>query len=808
MTSFWLELRLAARKLTRRPGFSLAVILLIALGVGAGSAVFTVVQRLLLTPPAMVQSPESLVRLAPAEQGTNGAAAYPDYEYYRDNARVFSDLFAYDGTATTLQVRLGSNASDADARFVTGNFFRGLGVVAAYGRALTPDDDREQADNAAVISTSLQERLFTSAQAALGQSITLNGHAFTIVGIAPRAFLGAAHDDVPVDVWLPMWKRPLVTGRPRLDMVRTPDYIHSFMVVMARLRTGVTIEQAQANASVLGRQLEQMHETADGAEVTLTGDFGLSPSRRTSITLLSKLIGGLAIIVMIIVCANLANLMLARAVSRQAESTVKLALGASRQRLMQEFALETMVLALIGGALGLLMAFWGARGLAAFLPFRLASPPAPDLRVFGFAFAVALVSAFLCAIAPALLATRRSAAHMTGARVTGGGAAVRTALVMTQVALCFLLLTGAALFVRTLNRVHDLELGFNPRGVLAVSLDLRSHGYDSISAPLAFERMVQRLSALPGVRSVALGSVVPLSGGRRTSSTQIEGRPVLEGVRTPVFDNNVVSPGYFALMQTRLVRGREFTVADNLAAPRVVVVNETFANRYWPGQDPIGKRIGSPQEWREVVGVVADTRTTNVTVAPVPMFYRPFAQAFFPRMQIYVRTSGDAMQQVPAVRRAIADVDPAIAPRAIDALERVHANGIRTFTANARLVGVLAVVALILATMGLYAVTSYLVTQRTREFGLRMAIGAQSGDVLRDVLGNALQRGALGVVIGALAAIAIVPAIERFLFELSPLDPYAFLAAGIPLLAAMLVATGLPARRAIRIEPIVALRGE
>src|SRR5688572_11508879 len=317
MTSFWLELRLAARKLTRRPGFSLAVILLIALGVGSGSAVFTVVQRLLLTPPAMVRSPAGLVRLVPAEQGTNGAAAYPDYEYYRDHARVFSDLFAYDGTATTVQVRSGSTAADADARFVTGNFFRGLGIAAAYGRALTPYDDREQADNAAVISTSLQERLFTSAQAALGQSITLNGHAFTVVGIAPRAFLGAAHDDVPVDVWLPMWKRPLVTGRPRLDMVRTPDYIHSFMVVMARLRNGVSIEQAQANASVLGRQLERLHETAEGAAVTLTPDFGLSPNRRAAIVTMSRLIGGLATIVLLIVCANLANLMLARAVSRQ-----------------------------------------------------------------------------------------------------------------------------------------------------------------------------------------------------------------------------------------------------------------------------------------------------------------------------------------------------------------------------------------------------------------------------------------------------------------------------------------------------------
>src|SRR5687767_15556595 len=254
MNASWLELRLAARKLLRRPGFSLAVVLLIGLGVGAGTAVFTVVQRFLRTPPALVRDSGTLVRLVPFEPATNGAAAYPDYEYYRDHARVFSDLFAYDGNATTVQVRSGGNASDVDVRFVTGNFFRGLGVPAAYGRALSPEDDREAADNAAVISSALQERLFSSPQAALGQSLHINGHAFTVIGIAPRAFLGAAHDDVAVDAWLPMWKRPLVTGRPRLDMVRTPDYIHSFMVTMARLAPGVNIQQAQANASVLGRQ--------------------------------------------------------------------------------------------------------------------------------------------------------------------------------------------------------------------------------------------------------------------------------------------------------------------------------------------------------------------------------------------------------------------------------------------------------------------------------------------------------------------------------------------------------------------------
>ncbi len=806
MSALWLELRLVARKLLRRPGFSLAVVLLIGLGVGAGSAVFTVVRRLLLTPPALVRQPERVVRLVPAEQGTIGASAYPDYLHYRDNARVFLDLFAYDGSVTTLQVRSAGTATDVDCRFVTGNYFRGLGVPAAYGRALGPDDDREQADNAAVISGSLQQRLFASPQAALGRSVAINGHAFTVVGVAPVAFRGAAHDDPSVDIWLPMWKRPLVTGRPRTDMVRTPGNIHAFMVTMARLGPGVSIQQAQANASVLGRQLEQAHEIAEGSEVTLTPDFGMTPSRRTAVITLSKLIGGLAVIVLVIVCANLANLMLARAVSRQAETTVKLALGASRPRLLQEFALETLLLAVTGGAFGLLLAFWGARGLAAFLPFRLAAPPVPDLRVFAFALSLALLSAFACAIAPALLATRRNAAHLTGARVTGGGAAARTALVITQVALCFLLLTGAALFVRTLSRVQDLNLGFNPRGVLALSLDLRAHGYDETSAPLAYDRMVERLGSLPGVQSVALGSVVPLSGGRRTSSIRVEGRPVFDGARPTVIDNNVVSHGYFGTMQMRVVRGREFTAADQPTSARVVLVNETFASRYWPGQNPIGKRIGRNDEWWDVVGVIADTRATDVTAAPVPTFYRPFTQAYFPRMQVYLRTRGDALAQVPAVRRAIADVDAAIVPRSVDALDRIHANAIRTFTANARLVGVLAVVALILATMGLYAVTSYLVTQRTREIGLRMAIGAQAGDVLRDVLGGALQRGVIGVIIGALAAIALVPAIERFLFELSPLDPIAFLAAGVPLLIAMLLASGLPARRALRIEPIVALR--
>lgn len=803
VSTLWFDLHMAMRRTVRRPGFSLAVVLLIALGVGCGTAVFTVVQRVLLAPPPLIQQPQQIVRLEPAVHGDIGAATYADYMYYRDNARAFSDVFGYDGTATVLQLRTDAGPAEVEGRFVSGNFFTGLRVAAVRGRMLTPDDDHEHAPNAVVIAQSLRERLFDTRDP-LGATLMLNGHAFTVVGIVPQQFRGAAHDDVPVELWLPVWKRSLVTGWPREHMERVPGLLYPFLTVMARLAPDATLEQAQANVTQLGEQLERTYEDARGAQVALMSEFGMIPQRRETVVLLSKLIGGLSVIVLIIVCANLGNLMLARAVARQTETSVRLALGAGRARLMREVMLETLLLALVGGAVGLGLAVLGARGLTAFMPFRMAASLTPDGRVFGFALALALLSAIVCAIAPALMTARRGTAQVSGARVTGGRAAARTALVIAQVALCFVLLAGAALFTRTLGRVHAVELGFNPRGVLALAFDLRAHGYDPTTAPLVYDRLRERIGALPGVQSTALGSVVPLSGGRRTSDIVIEGRPADAQVLT--LDNNLVSPGYFATMQTRIVRGRDFTAADVENAPPVLIVNEAMARRYWPQQVAIGKRVHLGNRAWEVVGVVADTRTTNVTQPPVPMFYRPFAQAFFSRMQIYVRTTGDALALVPSVRAAMAEIDPDIVPRSVDALDRIYADRIRTFTVNARLVAVLAVVALLLASMGLYAVTSYLVARRTREFGLRMAIGAQSGDVLRDVLGGALQHGAIGVVIGALATIALVPAVERFLFELSPLDPAAFLWAGVPLLIAVLLASGLPARRAVRIEPVVALR--
>jgi predicted permease len=804
------------RPLLRQPGFSAAVILLVALGVGAGTAVFTVVNELLLTAPPLIADPESIVRLNSSQPAAIGIATYPDYVHARDQQRVFSHLFAYDGAGTPVQLRRNGVTTDGDVRFVTGNYFGGLGVHAAAGRTLTPNDDEEHAEPAAMISEGLQQRWFSSAQGALGQSMDVNGQRFNIVGVVPSGFLGASRDDLPVDVWIPVWKRPLVTGRPRMDMVRTPNYVHSFLVTMGRLRPGTSIEQAQAQLDVVTRGLVQFYEgdrANDDVRVTVSRLFSLSPNRRASVVTLAKLIGSLAAIVVLIVCANLANLMLARAITRRGEVTVKLALGAGRVRLLQQLAAETGILVLAGGAVGVLCAYWAAHGLASFLPFELAAAPRPDLRVFAFALTVATLTAVACGIAPAWLTTKLSAAHTSGARTTGGGAAARTSLVITQVALCFVLLVTAALFVRTLNRIQSVPLGFNPQGVLSIALDLRAHGYDAERSTLMYERIAERFRSLPGVQSVALGSIVPLSGSRRTSGVRIEGRPVV--ARSPVIDSDIVSPGYFRTVGMSLLRGRDFQETDRLQSPHVIVINESMAKRYWPNQDPIGKRILPPPRPNaavvndiamEVIGVVADARTSAVTEQPVPMFFRPAAQSSFPRMVVYLRTGGDPIALVDAARRALAELDPNIVPRSIRTLEDVHADRIRSFTANARLVTVLGAIALILAALGLYAVTSYLVTQRTREFGLRLAIGAQPTDLLRDVLGNALQRAGIGIVIGILGALALVEVTERFVFDLSPTDIGSYGIAAAVLATSVTLATLLPAKRATQVDPMVALR--
>jgi putative ABC transport system permease protein len=801
-----LELRLTARRLLQQPGYSLSVILLIALGVGAGTAVFTLVNALLLSTPASIAQAQRIVRLDVAPAGRIGAAAYPDYAYYRDNAKSFSALFAYDPVAYTVQVRASDRQDEAELRFVTGNFFGALRQRPVAGRLLNIDDDGEHAQNVLVIGEHFSERMFGSAAAAPGRTLAVSGHVFTIVGVVPAQFQGAARDDAPVELWLPMWKRLLINGRPRMDFERTPQYVHAFLVTMARLRDGVTTQAAQAELDLLAARLKQSYPDIEGVEVALSHQFGMSAPRRAAVMTRSRLLAGLAALVLAMVCANLANLALARALTRRPELIVKLALGAGRARLVRQFGLETLLLSALGGVLGLLCALWAARALAAFLPFDLARPPQPDLRVYVFALLLAMVSAFACGVAPMLLATRVASVHTASARTVGGGATTRSILVMVQVGLCFVLLTGAALFARTLVHVLNAPIGFDPNDVLVVQLNLQPHGYDHSTGALFYERALQRVRALPGVQSAALGGIVPFNGGRRTSSIEIEGRPVRPDQPLAI-DNNVIGPGYFRTLNMALPSGRDFSAADHAGAPRVALINQSMAGRFWPNQNPLGKRFRQgAAPWTEVVGVVADTRTYDVTAPAVPTFYRAFAQSYFPRMQIYVRTRNDPLALADGIRHALAEIDPLVVIRGIDSLQQLYRTSIRSYTTNARLVTVLGALALLLSAIGLYAVTSYFVTQRRREFGLRLAIGAQPRDLQRDVLRGAAQRAGAGLIIGILGSITLVSLVERFLFELSPTDPATFVSAATLLLGSLLLATWWPARRAMRVEPVVALR--
>ena len=807
MESLALELRIALRKLQRQPAFSLAVVLLFGLGVGATTAVFTLVKDLLLSPPALIADPQNVVRLNPKVTGTLGVATYADYEYLRDNTKAFSALFAFDAAVTTTRFTVDNVSVDADARFVTGNFFPGLGTPPLTGRLLQPTDDAEHAPNVAVVSERFVERYFGK-RAVPGSSVRINGQQFTVVGAVANAFVGATHDSQPVDLWLPMWKRPLITGRPREDMMRVPDNVHAFMTTLGRLKPGISLPQAQAGTDALLGPLVQLHEESRGAEVTLSPLFGLGPTRRATLVTLTKLIGGISIIVLLIVCANVANLMLSRAVARRGELAIRLALGARPSRLVQEIGIETMLLALAGTALGLLLSYWGARGLGLFLPFRLAQPITPDLTAFAFAAGIALLTGLGCAIAPAVVAARTTTLQQSSARTTSNSSALRTTLVTVQVALCFILLCGATLFVRTLREVQNVPLGFEARGIAFSAIDLRPFGYTPETSPLFMSRLVERLRTQPGITSVGMASIAPLSGARRSSSIAIEGRPA-DPDRPLSTHNDVVSPGYFRTLQTPLVQGRDFAETDVAGSAPVVIVNQSFAQRYWPQQNPIGKRLrrGAQGPWLEVVGVVADTRAFNVAEPPVPMFFQPYAQNFNARMSVFVRGPG-AAALVPALRSAVAELDPNVVPRTVRSLEEIYSDSVRGYTSNARLVTVLGTVAMILAALGLYALMAYLVTQRTREFGLRMAIGAQRNDILRDVLGGAAQLAAAGLAIGALGAIALVPLIEGFLFELSPLDPLAFAAAASLLTISAGVAAYLPARRATRVDPLLALRSE
>jgi macrolide transport system ATP-binding/permease protein len=807
------DFALAVRTLVRSPGFTVVAVLTLALGIGANTAIFSVVNTLLLRPTAHVLEPERVVSLWTSDFSgpPYGASSYPDFEAFREQRDVMTDVAAFAlapgslvETEETVRLMLET---------VSANYFDVLGVVAAQGRALTSTD--EDGSAVAVISHSLWQSRFGADPAAVGRSVRLNAGTFTIVGVAPEGFRGGTRG-LSVDAWVPLQATPSLGGNASFLDARGA---RRFSLV-GRLRPGVSLEQARARYAVVASQLLAEHPEAwrdvsdRGRTITVLpeSESRVLPELRGAVVGFATLLGVGVALVLLICCANVANLLLARGAGRAREIAIRLSLGAGRGRVVRQLMCESLLLAALGCGGAVLIAFGAADWLLRYqapVPIPLTFDVDIDGRVLGFTLAVALAAAAVFGLAPALQATRLDTSSMLreGSGTIAGGrkARLRSVLVVAQVAVSLALLVGAGLFLRSLQQAATVDLGFDPDNVVVASFDLRTQGYSPERSRAFYAELAERAAALPGASGVTLAENVPLSGDGGRNLAKVEGYEPRQG-EDMEFNSNLVGPEYFEVMRVPLMRGRGFDASDREGGPQVAVVNESFAARFWPGQDPLGKRLAfSRVESIEVVGVARDGKYLSPTEEPLPYVYRPFLQEFG-EMTLHVRVAGDTAAAIAQLRREIRALDAQLPILGLTTMEAEMAFATLPQRIAATLLGACSVLALLLAAVGLYGVVAYAVSQRTRELGVRIALGARRSEIVRHVLESSLRLVAVGLVIGMGLALLAGFAVGSLLGGVSPLDPQTLLAAPLVLIAAALVASYLPARRAARIDPIEALR--
>ena len=803
MEAFWRDIKFGARVLAKSPAFAAVAVLVTALGVGANTAIFSVVNAVLLRPLPFPEA-DRLVFLEgvePSKGITASNMSVPDFADWQAQNQAFERMAGFVSGGALLVA--GDEPERVRGTSVTADFFPLFRTNALRGRTLTPDDAQQKHEPAAVLSYGLWQRRFGGDPAVIGSRVMLSNESTTVVGVMPPGF------DYPArtDVWLPFAPDPAAERRD-----------NRYLEVVARLKPDVSLAEAQAQLDAINRRLALSYvETNAGWGVRLTNlQESLVGSLRASLLVL---LGAVAF-VLLIACANVANLLLARATSRRKEIGVRAALGASRGRLMRQLLTESVLLSLAGGAAGLLVGVWLTDLLVAI------SPPdtprfdeiRPDARVFAFTLGVTLVTGLLFGLAPALQASRAdlTEALKEGGRAGGAGAGrnrVRSLLVVSEIALSFMLLAGAGLLVRSFVRLRDVSPGFDPEGVLVMRLSLFSKKYPS-GAPRAefFRQVVERVGALPGVESAGGVLSLPLGGDTFNVGRSFirEGRPA-----TPEESANagylVATPGYFRTLRIPLVAGRTFDERDTDKSPMVVVVNETMARKFWPGESPVGRRITIWRDEkfpREIVGVVGDTRSSLETPAG-PQMYVPYAQdATWGGLSLVVRSNADPTSLAAAARAEIRALDKAVPLYNVRTMNEVLSISLARRRVPTLLVGAFALVALLLAVVGIYGVTSYYVTQRTHEIGVRLALGARGADVLRLVLGQSLRLTLGGLAVGLLGALALTRVLAGLLYDVKPTDPLTFAAGSVLLAAVATLACYLPARRATKIDPMIALRYE
>ncbi|MGD0128468.1 MAG: ABC transporter permease [Terriglobia bacterium] len=824
--TLWQDLGYGVRQLRRSPGFATVAILTLALGVGANTAIFSVINAVLLT-PLPVKNPKELIQLVTVGPYGVGSFSYPALKRFRDENHECSEMAAI-GWLSNLDAAVDGQPETVEGRIVSGNFFSFLGVSASAGRTFTGGDEKTRPTSAvAVISYAYWKRRFGLSPTVVGRSITLNRTIFTIVGVAPAGFSGIEIGYSP-DIYVPMTMEPAF--HDEMSWLNQPDY--HWLRIMARLKPGVSRERAGAELAVIHRQLQAGMSTKGWSpaerndllstrlEVNSAARgiiFGLPEQFSGTLYILMAMVG----LVLLIACANVANLLLGRASVRQKEIAVRVAIGAGRFRLIRQLLTESMVLAVGAGALGLACAYWASAGIVAlmsvgrdplFLEMR------PDPRVLGFTGAVALFATVLFGLAPALRGTRVNLAPALKEGAGGSGGRISRlglgkGLVVLQVALSLLLLFGAGLFARTLENLRSLDPGFDRKGVLLFSLDPTKSGYKGPAVNALYKQMIEHLDSVPGVSSASVSMMTPITGGGGIdNSVAVEGYTPRPDENLTVFVN-AVGPRYFETLHTPLLLGRDFSLRDTDATPKVAIINQTMARYFFGNGNPIGKKFGwfgddKNKMQFEIVGVAEDSKYETLRekiprTAYLDCFQRPLEGITFE-----VRTSVRPSSLISQIRGEIHAIDAGLRIGGFTTLEEHVEDSLGHERLMATLSSLFAALAVVLACVGLYGVMAYSVARRTSEIGIRMALGAGRAQIVGTILRESALLILAGVVLGLPIAIAVARVISSRLYGLKPADPLTIAGTILLLTAVTGLASYIPARRAMKVDPLVALRNE
>ena len=842
------DLRHAIRVLLRAKAWTVVVILSLALGIGANTAIFTGLNALLLT-QIPVKDPDSLVRLryggrndmvtsssdyGYSSRGRDGQSvrttfSFPMYQQFVADNQTMSDLMAFAPFGRVSAV-VDGQAEIATSFIASGNYFQALGVNARIGRTILPEDDTATAPPVAVISSKYWHTRFSTDPAVVGKTIRVNNVVLTVVGVLPAEFTGVQQPVAePPDITLPLALDPQLDTGITTGPQRLAQPTHWWLQVMGRLKPGVSAAQVQANLERVFQNTARagMDQYLKGLEES--GRNTAVNRNRTEIPYLmvdsarrgvydvnsndvrtASILTGVVALVLLIVCANVANLLLSRAATRHKELSVRLSLGATRARLVRQLLTESLVLAFVGGGLGILVGYWGKQ----LLPAPANQAAMLDWRVLAFVLGVTAVTGIVFGIAPALRATSvnvSDALKQSGRSIVGPRSALGKSLLVVQVALSLMLLVGAGLFLRTLQNLRHVDVGFNPQNLLLFRINPQLNRYDEKRQIAMYNQLLERIAAVPGVRAVALSNPALLSGGVNSTGIFVRGRVYAAGQRDR--DNSihrlVISPNFFDVMEIPVMLGRGFTPRDSETAPKVVVINEAAAKKYFPDQNPIGQRFGSSIETSdqlEVVGVLRDAKYNSVRDPAPPTMYVPYLQARTGSAVIEVRTAGEPATVTSGVRDAVRRVEPNLpmmdVSTQIEQVERRFQQE-KVFAQAYTLFGGLA---LLVASIGLFGLMSYAVSRRTNEIGIRMALGAQRGDVMRQVLIESMVLVAIGIAIGVAGSLGAGRFVSTLLFGLAPTDVLTIATATGVMVLVSALAGFLPARRASKVDPMVALR--